>query len=189
MLFRSGLDSRCLRIREPYLHWIDADFPEVLSLRKKYYEENAIYHMMAMDASKAEQIEQLPSSRTAIVILEGLSMYLTDDQMRRLLQTLAKKYSHLHILMDVYTAFGARISKYKNPVNDLGVTELHGTDKVQCLLSDTKIQLKAEHSFTPNHLINALKPWECVFFRAMFAERVYRKIYRLYELEIGRAHV
>lgn len=179
-----GLDSRCLRIREPYLHWIDADFPEVLSLRKKYYEENAIYHMMAMDASKAEQIEQLPSSRTAIVILEGLSMYLTDDQMRRLLQTLAKKYSHLHILMDVYTAFGARISKYKNPVNDVGVTELHGTDKVQCLLSDTKIQLKAEHSFTPNHLINALKPWECVFFRAMFAERVYRKIYRLYELEL-----
>ena len=109
-----GLRSRCLRIREPYLHWIDVDFPEVLSLRKKYYEGNAIYHMMAMDASKAEQIEQLPSSRTAIVILEGLSMYLTDDQMRRLLQTLAKKYSHLHILMDVYTAFGARISKYKN---------------------------------------------------------------------------
>ena len=27
-----GLGSRCLRIKEPYLHWIDADFPEVLSL-------------------------------------------------------------------------------------------------------------------------------------------------------------
>ena len=34
-----GLDSRCLRVKEPYLNWIDADFPEVLSLRKKYYEE------------------------------------------------------------------------------------------------------------------------------------------------------
>ena len=30
-----GLDSRCLRVKAPYLHWIDTDFPEVLSLRKK----------------------------------------------------------------------------------------------------------------------------------------------------------
>ena len=32
-----GMDRRCLRVKETYAHWIDADFPEVLSLRKKYY--------------------------------------------------------------------------------------------------------------------------------------------------------
>ena len=25
-----GLDSRCLRVKEPYREWIDADFPEVI---------------------------------------------------------------------------------------------------------------------------------------------------------------
>lgn len=179
-----GLDSRCLRVREPYLHWIDADFPEVLSLRRKYYEEHDAYHMMAIDASKAEQIERLPDSKAAIVILEGISMYLTNGQVSRLFQALEKKYARLHILMDVYTEFGAKASKYKNPVNDVGVTELFGTDDLQSLLKDTAIKLKAEHSFTPDHLINELSPFERAFFRAMFAGRLYRKIYRLYELEL-----
>ena len=179
-----GLDSRCLRVKKTYANWIDADFPEVLSLRRKYYEENDAYHMMAIDASKAEQIARLPESETAIVVLEGISMYLTNAQVRCMLRAFEKKYTQLHILMDVYTEFGAKASRYKNPVNDMGVTELYGIDDVKALLDDTRIKLKAEHSFTPDRLINELKPFERVFFRTMFAEKIYRRIYRLYELEL-----
>ena len=179
-----GLDSRCLRVKKTYTNWIDADFPEVLSLRRKYYEENDAYHMMAIDASKAEQIARLPDSETAIVVLEGISMYLTNAQVRCMLRAFEKKYTQLHILMDVYMEFGAKASRYKNPVNDMGVTELYGIDDVKALLDDTRIKLKAEHSFTPDRLINELKPFERVFFRTMFAEKIYRRIYRLYELEL-----
>ena len=179
-----GLDSRCLRVKKTYTNWIDADFPEVLSLRRKYYEENDAYHMMAIDASKAEQIARLPDSETAIVVLEGISMYLTNAQVRCMLRAFEKKYTQLHILMDVYTEFGAKASRYKNPVNDMGVTELYGIDDVKALLDDTRIKLKAGHSFTPDRLINELKPFERVFFRTMFAEKIYRRIYRLYELEL-----
>lgn len=179
-----GLDSRCLRVKEPYGSWIDGDFPEVLSLRRKYYKENASYHMMAVDVSDTEQIGNLSDGETAVVILEGVSMYLTNGQVRRLFQTLEKKYSRLHILMDVYTEFGAKASRYKNPVDDVGVTELYGIDDVQSVLKDTKIKCKGEHSFTPDALVNELKPLERVFFRAMFSEKLYRKIYRLYELKL-----
>ena len=179
-----GLDSRCLRVKKTYANWIDADFPEVLSLRRKYYEENDAYHMMAIDASKAEQSARLPDSETAIVVLEGISMYLTNAQVRCMLRAFEKKYTQLHILMDVYTEFGAKASRYKNPVNDMGVTELYGIDDVKALLDDTRIKLKAEHSFTTDRLINELKPFERVFFRTMFAEKIYRRIYRLYELEL-----
>ena len=110
-------------------------------------------------------------------------MYLTNRQLNCLLQALGKKYSKLHILMDVYTEFGAKASKYKNPVNDVGVTELFGVDDVQTLLRDTNIKLKSEHSFTPEHLVNELKPSERAFFKLMFSGKLYRKIYRLYELE------
>lgn len=179
-----GLDSRCLRVKAPYGNWIDGDFSEVLSLRKKYYEENDAYHMMAIDASDAEQIERLPDSETAIAILEGISMYLTNGQVSGFFRALEKKYSHLHILMDAYTEFGAKASKYKNPVNDVGVTKLYGIDDIQSVLTDTKIKFKKEHSFTPEDLVNALNPLEQVFFRAMFTGKLYGKIYRLYELEL-----
>ena len=58
-----GLDSRCLRVKEPYANWIDGDFPEVLSLREKYYKQTDAYRMTALDASDAGQICSLPRQR------------------------------------------------------------------------------------------------------------------------------
>ena len=141
--------------------------------------------MMALDASKAEQTDGLPDGETAIVVMEGVSMYLTNDQVRQFLQALERKYARLHILMDVYTEFGARASKYKNPVNSVGVTQLYGVDDIGALLGGTGIHLKAEHSFTPERLVGELRPAERALFQVLFAEGLYRKIYRLYELERG----
>ena len=50
---------------------------------------------------------------TAIVILEGISMYLRNDEVNQLFVALEKKYANLHILMDVYTEFGAERTEEK----------------------------------------------------------------------------
>ena len=70
--------------------------------------------------------------------------------------------------MDVYTEFAAKASKYKNPVNDVGVTSLWGIDDIQNVLSDTEIKFKKEHSFTPAKLVDELKPFDRAFFKMMF---------------------
>ena len=92
------------------------------------------------------------------------------------------KYATLHILMDVYTEFGAKASKYKNPVNDVGVTKLYGVDDIEGLITDLKIRFKKEHSFTPENLVNELQGFDKKIFKLLFTGRIYRKIYRLYEL-------
>lgn len=178
-----GLDSRCNRIRQHCQKWIDCDLPEVISVRRRYFTESDWYHMKALDASKPDQINEQPDSKAAIVVLEGLSMYLTNLELFRFLQALQNKYDELHILMDVYTIFGAKASKFKNPVNDVGVTELYGIDDIQSLLGDLRLHVKAEHTFTPANLVDELRPSEKSFFRKMFTGSIYRKIYRLYELE------
>lgn len=179
-----GLDSRCIRINEPYTNWIDGDFPDVISLRKKYYNESEHYHMISFDASDAEKVKSLPDSDKAVVILEGISMYLKNEQINAMFRELAKKYKSLNILMDVYTVFGAKASKYKNPVNDVGVTTVWGIDDIQSVLAGTDIICKKEHSLTPDYLVNELKLYERLFFKMMFNGSLYRKIYRLYELEL-----
>ena len=178
-----GLDSRCERVKQPYQHWIDCDFPDVIDLRRKYYPETEQYHMTPLDASDAKGISALPEADTAIVILEGLSMYLTNDQLLRFLNALQARYPRLHVLMDIYTEFGAKASKYKNPVNDVGVTRVYGVKDIKELLKDSKISVKSEHSFTPEALIGELQPIEGFFFRLLFTGKMYSKIYRLYELE------
>ena len=178
-----GLDSRYRRVKAHYTDWIDCDFADVISTRKKYYSETLNYHMAVLDASKAEQIKNLPQNDTAIVILEGISMYLTKEQIHALFCALEQKYSKVYCLMDVYTEFGAKASKYKNPVNDVGVMEVYGIDDIKSVLEGLKIHLESEHSLTPDNLINELKPLDRLVFKTLFSEKIYRKIYRLYELE------
>ncbi len=177
-----GLDSRHIRVKNPCSEWVDCDLPDVIKIRRKHFQENEMYHMMALDASRPEQVGLLPDGDTAIVVLEGLSMYLTNSQVRGLLQALDEKYRELHILMDVYTEFGVKASKYKNPVNDVGVTELYGIDDIGSIISGLRIRFVKEHSFTPAALVKELTPVDRLFFILLFTGRLYRKIYRLYEL-------
>lgn len=178
-----GLDSRFMRVKSHRSEWVDCDLPDVIEIRRKYFQENETYHMMALDASRPAQIGLLPDSDAAIVVLEGLSMYLTGSQVRGLLQALDKKYRELHILMDVYTEFGARASKYKNPVNDVGVSKLYGIDDIESVTDGLRVRFVKEHSFTPASLVKELTPADRVIFNLLFTGKLYRKIYRLYELK------
>ena len=178
-----GLDSRHMRVKTPCSEWVDCDLPDVTEIRRKYFRENETYHMKSLDASRPEQIGSLPDRHTAVVVLEGISMYLTNSQVHGLLQALDKKYREIHLLMDVYTEFGVKASKYKNPVNDVGVTKLYGIDDIESITDGLRIRFVKEHSFTPAALVKELAPAERMFFRLLFTGRLYRKIYRMYELK------
>ena len=177
-----GLDSRAFRIAAPYISWIDGDFPEVLEARKKYYSENEHYKMMAFDASKSEMVEKLPDAKTVIVVFEGISMYLRNEELNAFVRALDKKYPQVHMLLDVYTVFGAKASKYKNPINDVGVTTVWGLDDINVAIADTQFKCDAEHSLTPENLVNQLPAFDRKFFKFLFTGSFYRKIYRLYEI-------
>lgn len=177
-----GLDSRCNRVKREYKAWLDCDFSDVLRVRKNYFKESPRYHMMELDATKPEQIGALPDSDTVILVLEGISMYLSKEQLHTFLGTLKDKYSKLHILMDVYTEFGAKASKYKNPVNEVGVTKVYGIDQMENVIGGIELRVQKEHSFTPEYLVNELKPLDRFVFKCLFTGKAYRKIYRLYEL-------
>ena len=177
-----GLDSRAFRIAAPYSNWIDGDFPEVLEARKKYYSENEHYKMLAFDASKSELVEKLPDAKTVIVVFEGISMYLRNEELNAFVRALDKKFPQIHMLLDVYTVFGAKASKYKNPINDVGVTTVWGLDDINVVIAGTQFKCDAEHSLTPENLVNQLPPFDRGFFKFLFTGSFYRKIYRLYEI-------
>ena len=178
-----GLDSRFLRVTEKYQTWVDADFPEVIELRKKYYSENEHYMMHPFNAAEPEKFEEFPDGDCVIIVFEGISMYLKNEELNEFFKAAEKKYKKVLVLMDVYTVFGAKASKYKNPINDVGVTTVWGIDHVEDVLKDTAIKCKTEHSLTPKRLVEELIGFEKRFFKLMFTGSFYRKIYRLYELE------
>ena len=176
-----GMDSRVLRVGTGQHAWYDIDFPDVIRERKRYYKESDEYHMIESDARNNDWIDSLPKNKNAIIVMEGVSMYFQTEELTQLLKHLVSHFQKASILMDCYTVFAAKASKYKNPVNDVGVTVLHGIDDPKILEKDTGLIYIREHDLTPDVLINELSGMEKVIFKKLFAGKFAKKIYRLYE--------
>jgi O-methyltransferase involved in polyketide biosynthesis len=176
-----GMDGRCLRIGTQGQTWYDIDFPEVIRERKRYFPETDGYRMIASDMRTEVWKQQIPAERRAIVVMEGVSMYLRPEELENLLKTLRGYFGEIRLLMDVYSTFGAKVSKYKNPINDVGVTTVYGMDEPAGLAENTGLQYVKEHAMTPLSMIAQLSPSERVIFTNLFAGSFARKIYRIYE--------
>lgn len=175
-----GMDGRIERLGRPLNQWYDLDFPEVIGERKKYYAESESYHMLTADASEPGWLKDFPKDKPAVVIMEGVSMYLENEPLKKLLSALGEQFSSVSLLMDVYTVFGAKASKYKNPINEVGVRTLFGIDKPESLENE-KVRFIGEKDMTPAALIDELKGFEHGFFKLMFGGKAAKKIYRLFE--------
>lgn len=178
-----GLDSRCLRIGAEDRHWYDLDFPEVIRERRKYYAETESYRMVCADVRNDGWTDCIPAGGTAIVVMEGISMYLQPEELTRLLKALKAHFSGISVLMDCYSSFAARASRYKNPINQVGVTQVYGLDDPKQLAADAGLRYVKEHDLTPTTLICRLKAGERIVFSNLYAGRISRKLYRMYEFE------
>lgn len=175
-----GLDSRILRVGASDTIWYDVDFADVVAERKKYFAETCNYKMLAGDVRTCDFLASIPHHKTAVVVMEGVSMYLTTDQMQMFANNLCNHFEEVLLLADCYTVFGAKMSNHKNPINDVGVTEVFGIDH-PCAYETATMAFAQEHEMTPQKYIDQLKGWEKFVFSKVFAGKFSHKLYRLYE--------
>ena len=172
-----GLDSRCLRVGGS-APWYDVDFPQVIKERRKFYEETETYRMIPSDI-RGDWLPQIPG-KTAIVLMEGISMYLRPEELAAVLEQIGGHFASVYLLTDCYTTFAAKMSKYKNPINEVGVTQVYGLDDPK-KLELGGLALVREHAMTPEHLIRQLDGMEQTLFRKLYAGKTAGKLYRMYE--------
>lgn len=174
-----GMDSRAQRVGHGDHLWFDVDFPDVIEQRRRYFRETESYRMISADVMEERWLNDIPGSR-AIVVMEGISMYLPGEQLKKLLGRLCDRFEKVSLLMDCYTTFAAKASKVKNPINDVGVTQVYGLDDPKVLQTDVLLFV-AERDMTPADLIAELPKGEQWIFRKLYAGSIARKMYRLYE--------
>ena len=175
-----GMDSRVIRVGTEGHRWFDLDFPDVIEERKRYYKENGNYTMLAANATDCDFTKAIPEGDSAIVVMEGVSMYLSPAELSGLVGRLSARFGKIAMLMDCYSEFAARVSKYKNPINEVGVTKVYGLDEPKALnIGDFKF-LK-ELDMTPESYIDQLKGMENRIFKKLYAGNFARKLYKLYE--------
>jgi O-methyltransferase involved in polyketide biosynthesis len=176
-----GMDSRIHRVGTNGHTWFDVDFPDVIRERKLYYQEDESYHMIESDARENAWIPALPESKNAIIVMEGVTMYFKPEELKQLLKDLTNHFNQVSILMDCYTNFAAKASKYKNPINEVGVTEVYGVDDPRTLEEGTGLSYVKEHNMTPDELVDELTGFEKAIYKKVFAGSFSKKMYRMYE--------
>jgi O-methyltransferase involved in polyketide biosynthesis len=107
-----GLDSRALRLGVPQgVQWFDVDVPQVIDLRRTLYADRDGYRMIGSSVTDIGWLDQIPAERTALIITEGLLMYLTNVEVRDLLQRLTDRFTIGGLLADLLSPWGPRLSK------------------------------------------------------------------------------
>ena len=109
---------------------------------------------------------------------------LTAEELHALTENLCAHFTEISLLMDCYTVLAAKMSKHKNPINDVGVTLVHGIDDPESLTHGEFVFVK-EHEMTPQKYVDELTGAEKLIFSKLYAGSFSKKLYRLFEYKKG----
>ena len=118
-----GLCTRFFRIDNGEVNWYDIDFPEVIELKNKLVTQSDRYNFIASSILESTWISQINigENQPLFIIMEGVSMYLTEEENKALFQQiqtmLAPKYAPIEMVFDVMNRKSAASTKRHDTVS------------------------------------------------------------------------
>lgn len=111
-----GLDTRVYRLKIPSsIRWYNLDLPETIEVRRRFLTENGRISMIAksaMDENWAEKVDE-PEGRT-LVILEGLVMYLSEEDVKKILSIVSRRFKQAEVIMETMNPWVVKNVKEKS---------------------------------------------------------------------------
>lgn len=96
-----GLDSRAFRLDLPAgVRWFDVDLPDVMELRRKLYQETDGYRMISASVTDEAWLAEISAGKPALILAEGLLMYLHEAEVRQLLRRLTDHFQSGELILD-----------------------------------------------------------------------------------------
>lgn len=118
-----GLDSRFFRVQPgPGVEWYDVDYPDVAALRTQLYPVCDHYHVVAASVTDPTWLAGIPTDRPALMIGEGLTMYLTQQDGTALLRRVVEHFGSGELQFDVFNWLGIKSQVLNTVVRRSGST-------------------------------------------------------------------
>ncbi|KAK5661135.1 hypothetical protein OQA88_11025 [Cercophora sp. LCS_1] len=120
-----GLDARCLRVAHGAgVRWVDVDLEDVVSLRMKLFP--AVEGDYALVAGSATDIDawlgEIPADRPTVIVMEGLTMYLHEEEGRSLFEGLVNRFGAMggEIICDAFGGLAIQMQGFIKAVKNSG---------------------------------------------------------------------
>ena len=182
-----GLDSRIDRISEKAHLWYDLDFPDVMKVRKQFYSESEKYLMISSSVTDLEWLNLIErGDLPTLIIAEGLTMYLTEEEIKKLFLAFKNKFQQAIFIFDAYSLTSVKMSRYKNPVNKMGATIRWGLDSPN-IIEKYAVGIKHLETkyFTNDERIKQLSSFTGFMFKLLYSNNIVKNLYRIYVFKIN----
>ena len=99
-----GLDTRFLRVDNGQIQWYDLDLPDVISVRKQFFNESERHKMIAKSVFNYSWIDDINVTEPVLIIAEGIFMYLTEHEVKDIIDKLARAFKGAEMLLETTPA-------------------------------------------------------------------------------------
>jgi len=124
-----GLDSRYFRLHPgPEVEWYDIDYPEVADLCTQLYPVRDHYHVVAASVTDPAWLAEMPNDRPTLMIGEGLTMYLSEQDGVALLRRVVDRFPCGELQFDAFNRLGIKSQWMNTVVRRSGSTLRWGID-------------------------------------------------------------
>lgn len=167
-----GMDSRVFRVDPPpSVEWFDVDYPDVIDLRRQLLPERGeAYHLIGAPLSDLGWLDEVPQERPGLLIAEGVLHYLSETEVKALLNAVVAHFPGGQIIFDICNRF--IVKRAGSNVGGTGATYKWGLDEPQDI---QQLEPKLE-------LIKEFRPSEQVAFSRF--PLWWRTLYRVQELNL-----
>jgi O-methyltransferase involved in polyketide biosynthesis len=187
----SGLCTRYFRLKLDQTDWYEIDVPEVIALRRKFLKESEHYHFLGssvLEDAWMSQIRREPA-QPLLILMEGLSMYLAEDENRSLVQRIQTRFAPCTMIFDVHSRnYAPQISK-TDAVTKTSAVLKSGLDSAQeieawnaGLTAVSESSLSQKLALYPQRLPWQIRPFRHLLFRL---QPQLSQVWRLIQLQVS----
>ena len=108
-----GLDTRCCRV-SGYSHWYNLDLPETIAVRERLMPESGSVSQIAMSAMDDWGSLIAEAGAPALVIIEGLTMYLSQADVQRIFAVIAARFESVTVFVETMNPMVVKSFKEKS---------------------------------------------------------------------------
>lgn len=108
-----GLDTRCYRMKG-YTHWYNLDLPETIAVRERLLPESGAISQIAMSAMEDWGSEIAETDVPALVIIEGLTMYLSEAEVGRIFAVISGRFPSATVFVETMNPMVVKHFKEKS---------------------------------------------------------------------------
>ncbi|MGE5138416.1 MAG: class I SAM-dependent methyltransferase [Rudaea sp.] len=174
-----GMDSRVFRVDSPAgAKWFDVDYPDVIDLRRQLFPEprmasqqrgnRGAYHLIGARLDDLRWLDEVPRDRPGLFIAEGVLHYLSETEVKSLLNVVVAHFPGGQLIFDICNPF--IVKRAGSNVGGTGATYKWGLDDPEDI---KQLEPKLE-------LVKEFRPREVVAFSRF--PLWWRALYRVQEL-------